>query len=65
MPRARIIPRTYPAKPDQPEVTVFDVSLEQGRNTGLFKGSDDGALTFETEADALSYIQAHGFRPDE
>lgn len=65
MPRARIIPRTYPAKPGQAELTVFDVMLEQGRDTGLFKGSDDGALTFETEEKALAYIQAHGFRPDE
>lgn len=65
MPRARIIPRTYPVRPNQSEVTVFDVALEQGRNTGLFKGNDDGALTFETEAKALAYIHAHGFRPDE
>jgi hypothetical protein len=65
MPKARIIPCTYPAREDQSEVTVFEVELEQGRDTGLFKGSDDGALTFQTEAQALAYIEAHGFRPDE
>ena len=65
MPKARIIPCTYPAREDQSEVTVFEVELEQGRDTGLFRGSDDGALTFDTKAEALTYIRDHGFRPDE
>lgn len=63
MPRARITPRTYPARPDQAEVTVFDVELEQGKDTGVFKGSDDGALTFESQEKAIAYAEAHGFRP--
>lgn len=62
MPKARIIPRTDPAKEVRRKATVFDVQLEQGEDTGLFKGSEDGALTFETEAKALAYIKAHGFR---
>ena len=64
MPKARIIPRTYPAKENQSEVTVFEVELEQGKDTGLFKGSHDGALTFDTEQQALIYIRDHGFRPE-
>lgn len=65
MPQARIIPRTYPTRPGQSEVTVFDVELEQGKDTGLFKGSDDGALTFESREKAITYAEAHGFRPVE
>lgn len=65
MPQARIIPRTSAARARQPELVVFDVELEQGKDTGLFKGSDDGALTFESREKAITYAEAHGFRPVE